>query len=57
MQDLIKELKVARQSIERAIDTAKEKPVAERTVKDLKEVQSIIESVIRRNKAEMGKHQ
>lgn len=55
MQELVKELKSVRQSIERAIEHAKDQPVAERTLKDLKEVQSILESVIRRNKAEMGK--
>lgn len=55
MQEPIKELKNVRQSIERAIVHAKNQPVAVRTLKDLKEVQSILESVILRNKAETDK--
>ena len=55
MDDFIKELKNVRKSLEHAIDAADEMPVAERTLKDLKEAQSLIESVIRRNKAQLSK--
>ena len=55
MEDFIKELKNVRKALEHAIEAADDKPVAERTLKDLKEAQSLIESVIRRNKAQRNK--
>lgn len=51
MEDFIKELKHVRKALDHAIQAADERPVAERTLKDLKEAQTLIESVIRRNKA------
>lgn len=53
MEDFIKELKNVRKALEHAIHAADERPVAERTLKDLKEAQTLIESVIRRNKAQL----
>ena len=53
MEDFIKELKNVRKALEHAIQAADEKQVAERTLKDLKEAQTMIESVIRRNKAQL----
>ncbi|MEH6997932.1 MAG: hypothetical protein V7542_06020 [Limnobacter sp.] len=53
MEDFIKELKNVRKALEHAIQAADEKQVAERTLKDLKEAQTLIESVIRRNKAQL----
>jgi hypothetical protein len=55
MDDLIKELKNVRKALEHAIQIADDKPVAERTLKDLTEAQTLIESVIRRNKAQANK--
>ncbi|BET26661.1 hypothetical protein EV673_0224 [Limnobacter thiooxidans] len=51
MEQLIKELKNVRKALEHAIQAADDLPTAQRTLKDLKEAQSLIESVIRRNKA------
>jgi ppGpp synthetase/RelA/SpoT-type nucleotidyltranferase len=56
MEDFIKEMKHVRKALEHAIQAADELPTAERTLKDLKEAQSLIESVIRRNKALSGKN-
>ena len=55
MDDLIKELKNVRKALEHAIQIADDKPVAARTLKDLKEAQTLVESVIRRNKAQLNK--
>ncbi|HEX4878449.1 MAG TPA: hypothetical protein VFV39_01280 [Limnobacter sp.] len=55
MDDFIKELKNVRKALEHAIHAVDDLPVAERTLKDLKEAQTLIESVIRRNKANPGK--
>jgi len=55
MDDLIKELKGVRKALEHAIQIADDKPVAARTLKDLKEAQTLVESVIRRNKAQLNK--
>ena len=51
MEDFIKEMKHVRKALEHAIQAADDLPTAQRTLKDLKEAQSLIESVIRRNKA------
>lgn len=51
MNQLIAELKGVRKALEHAIKAAEDKPVAQRTLKDLKEAQTLVESVIRRNKA------
>jgi len=56
MEQLIKELKNVRKALEHAIQAADDLPTAQRTLKDLKEAQSLIESVIRRNKAHAGKN-
>lgn len=56
MEELIKELKNVRKALEHAIKAADDKPIAERSLKDLKEAQSLIESVIRRNKALLSKN-
>lgn len=56
MEQLIKELKNVRKALEHAIQAADDLPTAQRTLKDLKEAQSLIESVIRRNKAHSGKN-
>lgn len=56
MEDFIKEMKNVRKALEHAIQATDELPTAERTLKDLKEAQSLIESVIRRNKALSGKN-
>jgi len=53
MEDFIKELKNVRKALENGIQAADELQVAERTLKDLKEAQTLIESVIRRNKAQL----
>lgn len=53
MEDFIKELKNVRKALEHAVKAADDEKVAERTIKDLKEAQSLIESVIRRNKAQL----
>lgn len=55
MEDFIKELKTVRKALEHAISSIDETPVAPRTLKDLKEAQTLIESVIRRNKAQIAK--
>lgn len=55
MDQFIKELKTVRKALEHAIEAAEDMPVAERTLKDLREAQTLIESVIRRNKAQFGK--
>ncbi len=55
MDQFIKELKTVRKALEHAIEAAGDMPVAERTLKDLREAQTLIESVIRRNKAQLGK--
>lgn len=56
MDEFIKELKNVRKALEHAIEAADDKPVAERTLKDLKDAQTLIESVIRRNKTLVGKN-
>lgn len=55
MENFIKELKNVRKALEHAILSADDEHVAPRTLKDLKEAQTLIESVIRRNKAEIAK--
>lgn len=55
MEEFIRELKTVRKALEHAIEVADEVLVAERTLKDLKEALSLIESVIRRNKSQMNK--
>lgn len=52
MEQFIKELKNVRKALEHAIAAADDMPVAERTLKDLKDAQTLIESMIRRNKAQ-----
>lgn len=56
MDQFIKELKNVRKAMEHAIKAAEDMPVAERTFKDLREAQTLIESVIRRNKATSNKN-
>lgn len=55
MEQFIKELKNVRKALEHAIAAADDMPVAERTLKDLKDAQTLIESVIRRNKVQLDK--